>query len=201
MAITNGYVTLAAIKAELGFDDTEDAYVEKIIEGASRWVDAHTRRRFYTTTEDETRYYSTRFNDVLFTDDILSVTTLKTDNGGDRVYANEWETTDYDLLPINAELDNKPYMRIARAPLGSYSFPCGVKTVQIVGKFGYCEDADLPDDVYRATFLAVLRLYKRDDTPLGTAGGSAVGTQVVNIEQLESDPDIIALLNKYKRLR
>lgn len=131
----------------------------------------------------------------------MSITSLKTDNGGDRNYTNVWETSDYDLLPENAAANSRPYMSIERTPTGSYSFPIGRKTVEIVGSFGFCESTDLPDPIYNACFLGVLRMLKRSDTPLGVAGSSGVGTQAVVLPKLAADPDIVELLEQYRRLR
>lgn len=202
MAITNGYCTLAEIRQELDFasgDTTDDTYIEGIIEGVSRWIDGWTKRRFFAVSE--TRYYSVEYAESIDVDDLLSVTTLKTDPNQDRTYSDTWETTDYDLLPLNSAADGWPYTEIVKTLNGEYTFPIGTKTVEIVGSFGFCALADVPYNVYRAAFLATLRLYKRDDTPLGLAGAGGVGTQAVNIPSLASDPDIIALLQEYRKLR
>jgi hypothetical protein len=202
MTISSGYVTLEEIKYKLdytGVNAERDAYVEKLIESASRWIDDYTGRRFYAVTE--TRYYSPKFRDVVFVDDFLSITTLKTDNGGDRNYSNAWAETDYDLLPENALNNSAPYMSIEKTPMGVYSFPLGRKTVQIAGSFGFCNLDDLPNPVYDACFLGILRLLKRNDTPLGISGSSGVGTQAVVLPKLSADPDITELLARYRRLR
>lgn len=200
MAITNGYCTLAEIKSELEITDSnDDTYIEGVIEGVSRWIDGWTKRRFYAVTE--TRYYSPEYSSIIDVDDLLSVTTLKTDPNQDRTFSDTWETTDYDLLPLNEAANGWPYTYIETTLNGQYTFPLGTKTVEIAGSFGFCALANVPSDVYRAAFLGTLRLIKRDDTPLGIAGSPTVGPVDVNIPSLTSDPDIIALIQQYRKLR
>ena len=142
MTITNGYVTLAEAKGRLWptgapADTSEDTMLEDIVMDASRKIDADTGRRFFTTAADEVRTYAARWFDCLSTDDIVSITTLKTDEDGDGVYERTWATTDYTLIPLNAALDGKPYSEIHTSREGDYSFPVGnYPGVEITGKFG-----------------------------------------------------------------
>jgi len=160
MTITNGYATLAEIKAmpKIGSTDaTDDTFIEDLVEIASRYIDTATGRRFWVNTNDETRTYKAACDERVYTDDIVSVTSLKIDVDGDRTYETTWATTDYDLLPENASLDSKPYNFIQTAPLGRYSFPCGQKGVQIVGKFGW---SAIPDPIHWACMLIVMTAYR-----------------------------------------
>ena len=199
MTITNGYCTLAQIKARLDIDDfKDDAILESVIQGVSRSIDAMTGRRFYSTTADETRYYTAQFDDVLYTDDLLSITTLKTDDDGDRTYENTWATTDYDLLPDNAALDGKPYTRIELAPNGDYAFPIGAKKgIQIVGRFGYNAVDSYPDVVREACLIQSASIFKRKDAPFGVTGSPEMG-QMSPISKL--DPDVELMLRGVMRL-
>ena len=199
---TGDYCTLPELKADLWPpgstpDSTDDVTLENIITSVSRWIDAYTSRRFYTTAADETRYYTAPAGGVLFTDDILSITTLKTDEDGDRTYEITWATTDYDLLPLNASLESQPYSWIEVTPNGAYSFPTSRKGVQIVGKFGYCATASLPQAIQRACLLQCLRIFKRKDAPFGVISNPFGGDMRV-LKDL--DPDVQALLDPYRRV-
>ena len=100
MAITNGYTTLDELKARLNIqlgDVADDAMLESSIEAASRAVDGMCGRHFYSATE--THYYQSERWDEVDTDDIVSVTTLTTDEDGDRVYEVTWGATDFELGP------------------------------------------------------------------------------------------------------
>ena len=200
MAITNGYCTLAELRARLQFADTDtedDAILESIVTAVSRMIDNYTGRRFYTTSNDETRYYTSEHPDVLYCpDDIVSITTLQTDEDGDRTYETTWTTADYDLEPYNASLDGQPYTRVrVNKSTGSRAFPTQAKAIQITGKFGW--GASVPVVVKEACLLQCERLYKRKDAPFGVLGAGGMGQATV-IPQL--DPDVALLLSQYVRM-
>jgi len=199
MAITNGYTTLAVVREALNIastaDTSKDARIEQAIEAASRMIDNYTGRRFYSTAEDETKYYKADAPCVAYiNDDIVSVTTLATDDYGDRTYPTEWETTDYDLMPANGT----PYTWIEVTPNGNYSFPSCNKGVKIIGKFGYCASDAQPDPITEACILQACRLFKRvSEAPFGVSGASDMG-QAVAIAKF--DPDVKMLVDPYRRV-
>ena len=199
MAITNGYCTLAEARAHLGITDaadtTDDTVIESRVEVASRAIEQLTGRRFYRNGTDETRTYTSRETDVFeCPDDIGSITTLKTDEDGDRVYETLWTTDDYDTEPYNASLDGLPFARLRVTPAGTYAFPTVRRGVQIVGKFGYA--ATTPQPVKAACLILLTRIFRRKDTPYGTAGPSSIGLVTLIGE---SDPDVQALLMPFLR--
>jgi len=161
MTINNGYATLAEIKAAQTISSVnagDDAYIEDLVEAASRYIDIYTGRRFWANSVDETRTYHADEIDMLMIDDCLSITTLKTDQDGDHVYETTWNTTDYDLMPSNAPLYPRPYTWIKVAPYGFYPFPPWGLGVQIVGKSDY--PADMPSDASKMFGCNVLNLLK-----------------------------------------
>src|SRR3972149_1675085 len=176
MTITNGYATLAEARARMGItvagDTTDDTIIENVIEAVSRLIDNYTGRRFHTTSSDETRYFTAEHSEYLDAGDIVSVTTIYTDEDYDRTYEKTWTATDFDLLPFNASLDSKPYTSIELTPNGNYAFPDGPKAVKIVGKWGY---STVPDAINEACLLQTFRLFKRKDAPFGVVGSAAVG--------------------------
>ena len=105
MAITNGYCTLEELQAHIqsngnnDFTLNDEANMEFAIEAVSRWLDSHFDTSFYDRTE--TRYYSARMYDLLYVDDLLTVTALKTDDNNDGTYETTWTTDDYWLEPRN----------------------------------------------------------------------------------------------------
>jgi len=173
---------------------SDQVAMEQAIEGASRAIETYCGRRFYASSE--TRYYTADFGDELFVDDLISVTTLQTDEDGDRTYEITWETTDYDLQPDNAALTLEPYTLITTTPDGSYSFPAGMrKGVKIVGSFGYA--TVVPAHVREACLIQAMRLYKRKDAPFGVAGSGELG-ELRMISRL--DPDVEMMLAPLRRL-
>lgn len=157
MAITNGYATLTEFKnyAEIdSTDSTDDGVIEKLIESASRYIDSKTNRFFYADTA-ATYYYTPEANDFLIVDPLYEVTTLKTDDDGDRTYENTWASTDYDLMPFNTD---DSYHWIETTPDGNHHFPIVKKGVEIVGNFGY---ESVPSDIRTACLEISKTFYNR----------------------------------------
>lgn len=200
MTITHGYCTLEQAKERLDIstaDTADDTILEAVVTAVSRQIDAMTGRRFYSTTADEVRYYTAFFDDVIWVDDLTSVSSLETDADGDRTYETSWSATDYDLCPVNAALDGFPYTYIEAAPLGNYSFPTGRKGVKLTARFGYCADEAHPDVVREACLIQTARIWKRKDAPFGVTGSAEMG-QLQTITRL--DPDVELLLQGVRKL-
>jgi hypothetical protein len=207
MAITNGYATLAEVKAAARIpssDTIDDALLELSIESASRDLDAYTERVFYSTGATAvTRVYIPQDIYLVETDDIISVQTLKSDSTGNGTFDITWTPgTDFQLEPLNGRAGgiDTPATRI-RA-IGEYLWPVyeprnvnsNQASVQVTGVFGF---ASIPIAVKQATILASLRAYKRYESPTGVLGFSDMG--VVRIGRL--DPDVQRLVDPYRKLR
>ena len=209
VTITHGYASLAELKDWLmpnigSTDGTYDDRLSLSINAASRAIERETGRRFYTNETDETRYVTAvDATELIERDlgvDVISLTSLKTDEDGDHTYERTWTTGDYDLEPANAAVDSQPYTRIAVSPSGSYAFPAGIaKGVQLVGKFGYCTTSGQDSwagDVKAACLIQAARNYERAVTPMGIAGNSAFGQMRL---QEKLDPDVAVILGRLKR--
>lgn len=120
-------------------DTTDDAKIDLILQEVTRWIDEYVGRTFRIYTA--TLYFTANSGELLLVDrDLLSITSLKTDEDGDRSWERTWATTDYDLEPYNANTDEKPYTAIRITPQGTLAFPAGMrKGVEIAGKWGYWE--------------------------------------------------------------
>lgn len=199
MAITNGYCTLSEARARLGITDvsdtTDDINIEMIVEAVSRLIDEYCGRHFYKDSADATRYFTAEFTDYLDAGDLVSVTTIKADEDGDRTYERTWAATDYDLTPYDADDWGKPYTAVETAPNGNYAFPLIAKGVQIVGKWGW---PAVPKTITEACLLQVERLFKRKDAIFGVIGSGEMG-QLMVIPTI--DPDVVVLLRPYIKLR
>ena len=200
MAISNGYATLADVKAAARVTDTfDDGLFEVAIESASRDIDAYCERVFYNAGS-LTRVYIPADIYRLETDDLVSVTTIKSDTNGDGGFNQTWAATDYQLEPLNGIAGGiaTPYTRI-RA-VGDLLWPvyeprdinAGQASVEVTGVFGF---ASIPIAIKQATILASLRAYKRYESPTGVLGFSDVG--VVRIGRL--DPDVQRLIDPYRK--
>lgn len=195
MAITNGYATLAQVKAALRITDSvDDELLEMATEAASRQIDSHCERVFYSTSG--TRYFTPQDSYLCQTDDIVTLTSLHTDSLGDGTFDITWASTDYQLEPLNGVAGgiDTPYTQIRAVE--DYLFPTYREeaTVKVVGTFGF---SAIPIAIKQATVILASRLYKRLDSPLGVLGFGDLG--VVRVSRL--DPDIASLVEPYRKMR
>ena len=204
MAITNGYATLTEVKAAARItDNIDDSLLEIAIESSSRDIDAYTERVFFSSGATAVaRVYIPQDIYLVETDDIISVTTIKSDTGGDGTFDVTWAATDYQLEPLNGLAGgiSTPTTRI-RA-IGDYLWPVyeprnvnsNQASVQVTGVFGF---SSVPVAIKQATILASLRAYKRYESPTGVLGFSDMG--VVRVGRL--DPDVERLVAPYRKIR
>ena len=198
MAITNGYCSLADLKAALRVQDSiDDSLLELAIESASREIDGYCERVFYSTTG--TRVYAPTNVFTVTTDDIISVTTLKSSSDG-VTYDITWATSDYQLEPLNGVAGGlvTPYTRIRAT--GNYlmpSFSVGTfyeleALIQVVGVFGW---SAVPAAIRQATVILAMRLFKRLDAPLGMISNDMGSMRVGRF-----DPDVEALVAPFRKV-
>ena len=204
MAMTNPYASLNDVKAAARItDNTEDSLLEIAIESSSRDIDAYTERVFFSSGATAVaRVYIPQDIYLVETDDIISVTTIKSDTGGDGTFDVTWAATDYQLEPLNGLAGgiSTPTTRI-RA-IGDYLWPIyeprnvnsNQASVQVTGVFGF---SSVPVAIKQATILASLRAYKRYESPTGVLGFSDMG--VVRVGRL--DPDVERLVAPYRKIR
>jgi hypothetical protein len=134
---------------------------------------------------------------LVLVEDLLTVTTLKTDADGDRTYESTWAATDYDLEPYNAARLSpaRPYTRIVTAPNGVYTFPNIRKGIEIAGSWGF--SSTTPPIVKEACLLQSSRLFMRKDAPFGVTGSAEMGQAIV-IPRL--DPDVTHMLAPLRKV-
>ncbi len=194
MAITNGYCTLAEVKAALRItDNADDTLLENEIEGASRRVDGFCGRFFYKTSATAINIYP--YNEYLlrFPNDLANSTvTIKIDTLANGTYTTTLtQGVDYILEPTNTVIQSRPYLH-ARM-VGGATFPLEVTpsfpTVQVSGFWGWNA---VPDDVRTATVLLAIRGFARLNAALGVVGFADMAIQVRSV-----DPDVRDLLSPY----
>jgi hypothetical protein len=202
---TGDYCSLTEIKSRLWPEGTtpdsvNDTDLASVITACSRIIDNYCGRRFWATTADEVRYFTAQDCGYLSIDDAWSVSSVQTDEDGDRTYEYTWTTADYDLCPINAQLDTAdpgPYTWMEITPLSNYSFPAGVtKGIKLTGKFGFTTATTPPKSVNEACILQCIRWWKRKDAPFAIMASPEYGTVAM---RLGLDPDIKLMLDHYKR--
>jgi hypothetical protein len=133
MAIYGTYCDLATLKNSLPeMEASLDTRLLEALEDCSRWIDGWCSRHFYVLTATRT-FSPVSSSRLLLPYDLLSITTLKSDEDSDYDYDNTWTTDDYHLLPSN----DWPKWELRVKPNSSYSFPVGQDTVQIAGIWGH----------------------------------------------------------------
>jgi hypothetical protein len=198
LAITNGYATLVQVKAALRIsDNVDDTLLEMAIESASRMIDGHAGRYFYSSGT-ATRIYAADDALICQIDDLAGTAiTLVTDPDADGTWADTWALVDYQLEPVNGVVDGltTPYTRIRATE--NYNFPTasGEALVKVTGVFGW---PAVPIAITQACVIQSSRIFKRLDSPLGVAGFGDMGA--VRVSRY-LDPDVQQLVAPYVKHR
>lgn len=222
------YASLAELKDRLCISDSDrDFALERCLEGASRWIEKQTARRFYTVSE--TRYYTApRYSSwvapsdiserpgggaqgfpiddlvVPIVDDDPVYPTLQTDEDGDRVYEVTWTYgTDFWLEPFNAAADGLPYRRIERnGSTGRYFFPRLRGAISLTGSFGYASST--PAEIREVT-LDAAEVLAQPVLDMGLAGvqqyqiGGEIGVELrVTLRPDELGPTAQMIIQNFK---
>ena len=198
MAITNGYCTLAQVKAGLRITDSvDDTLLEMAVEYASRAIDSYCNRVFYSTGTAVVRYYSPQDSYLCDIDDLVSLTSLYTNSDETQSSYNiQWTSEDRQLEPLNGLADGQPTPFTRIRAIGEYTFQTlnGEASVKVTGVFGY---SAVPIAITQASVIQASRIYKRLDSPLGIISGE-LGTMRVGTRL---DPDVAQLVDGFRKVR
>lgn len=202
MAITNGYTTLASVKAALRItDSTDDTLIEGSVDAASRMIDGYTMRNFYQSGT-VSRLFTAYQSYMIPVDDLAgTAVTIQTSSRADGVFDVTFAASDYQLEPLNGSLDGIPWAYDRIRAVGDYIFPtqnavyAEEALVKITGVFGW---PAVPNAVVTACLLQAMRIFKRYDAPLGVAGFGDFGA--VRVSRY-LDPDVEQLLAPYRKMR
>ena len=205
MTINNGYATRNQVKAALriGTADTiDDDLIDNCVGAASRLIDGYCNRRFWQTGTAEARVYQAEDSFYCSIDDIAGTAlTLKTSTQADGTFDLQWSRSDYQLEPLNGNLDGLTWSYDKIRAVGDYLFPTvnanyGEQAlVQVTAIFGW---PSVPEPVTQATIIQASRIFKRYDSPLGVVGFGDLG-QIRVSRYL--DPDMAQLVEPYRRMR
>jgi hypothetical protein len=196
MAITNGYCTLADVKAALRITDSvDDSLLEMAVESASRLIDGYAYRYFYNAGT-ATRDFVAEDSYLTIIDDLISITQLRaTDEiGSDYV---TWSPDDYQLRPVNGKIDGLtvPFTSILSTDDLLFNIKGEQALVEVTGVWGW---PAVPIAIKQATIIQASRIYKRLDSPLGVAGFGDLGAIRVG---RALDPDVEQLVMPYRIMR
>lgn len=177
------YCTVEALKSRLSITNSNsDLEIHGACFAASRWVEQHCERTFWRTASTEVRTFAPSDWWVLVLpefNDLVSVTSLLSDESGSGTFSTTWATTDYQLLAgtgraaynPQAGPEMRPYTAIksigTRRFPWIYTTPSRMDRVQITGVFGW---PAVPRAVKQAAQLLATELFRRKDAPFGVAG-------------------------------
>lgn len=205
MTITNGYATRNQVKAALriGTADTlDDDLIDNCVGAASRLIDGYCNRRFWQSGTAEARVYQAEDSFYCSIDDVAGTAlTLKTSSQADGTFDVTWKVSDYQLEPLNGNLDGLTWSYDKIRAVGDYLFPTvnanygDQALVQVTAVFGW---PSVPEAVTQATIIQSSRLFKRLDSPLGVAGFGDLGA--IRVSRY-LDPDMAQLVEPYRRMR
>jgi hypothetical protein len=179
------YTSVEELKSRLNITDTvSDFELELAVQAAARAVESYTGRFFYQIAE--TRTYMPYDIWDLPVDDLVSVTSMATDQDGDGVFEQPWtQGTDFQLafgmweFNQNVTGEARPYtqIRAINAAGGGKFFPytwpfSQLDRIQIVGVWGW---PAVPYRVKQAALQIASELFKLKDSPFGLAGSSEFG--------------------------
>ena len=194
MAISNGYSTLAEVKAALRITDSiDDSLLEMAIESASRLVDAYCARSFYNAGT-ASRYFVADTDWLTYIDDAITITEIATDASADGTYDVVWQADDYQLEPLNGRVDGLVWPYNAIRAIGDYTFLIwgGEALVKVTATWGF---SAIPTAIKQATIIQASRIFKRLDSPLGVLSSPDLGFIRVGSRL---DPDVSQLVESYR---
>jgi len=193
------YATLAEFKSAIGIgtaDTTDDTALQSVLDATDALIDLYTDRKQGFGTASETRYYTAQDYSYVLTDDLVSVTTLQTDDNGDGTYETTWTAgTDFVLAPGNANLDGWPYTEIDASVNWPRNFPRGVyRGVKVVGVFGW---PAVPNAVKQAAIIQAGAVWSSRTSPFGVIGSQDLGGILRQARALH--PEAQVLLEAYRK--
>jgi len=192
LAITNGYATLAEVKAYIDTSSTnatDDGVIEDMVEMASRLIDKLTIRTFYARTETHYFDYSGG-RSLVMDDDLLTVTTLT--NGDDDTIAS----TEYNLLPFNRS--PKHEIKLKQSSTEGWEIDSDGNSegvISVAGTWGY--SATAPDDIKHACISIVISAYHKRFGQ-GVEGVAQITAMGVVITPQDIPKEAWTIINPYR---
>jgi hypothetical protein len=191
------YATLAQFKAAVGItDSTDDTALQNVLDATDTLIDLYCDRKTGFGTASETRYYTAEDYQYVLTDDLVSVTTLQTDDDANGTYETTWTAnTDFMLAPANAALDGFPYTEIDTSVSWPRNFPKDVyRGVKVVGVFGF---PSVPAAVVQSEIIQAGAVWSSRTSPFGVIGSADLGGILRQARALH--PEAALILEPYRK--
>lgn len=194
------YTSVQELKSRVGITDTQDDFECNLaVQAAAAWIEQFTGRFFWNQTGTRT-YRNHSIYDVDI-DDVVSVTTLKTDGDGDGVFETVWTASQFQLEVTEHEYNTAskgepwPFTKIQAlgTPGGNY-LPyvwawSHQDRVQVTGLWGWLQ---VPTLVRQASLQLSADYLKLKDAPFGIVGFADYGAI-----RVRDNPQIASMLRRY----
>lgn len=189
MAITNGYATRDELDEYLGDSRGRDGDLkDRVIEAASRSIDAWTGRRFYLDTVPSARLFPAVWGNRLdLRTDFVSIDSIAPETSYG-VLGGPYDPGLYRPGPYDNPSIDWPYQWIEGA------FTGWGRTVSVTATWGW---PSVPASVTQACLIKSARVYKRKESPTGVQGLDEFGPIRVS---REVDADMADLLAPFRLL-
>ena len=191
------YALLSEFKQAVGItDNTDDGALQSVLDATDTLIDLYCDRKTGFGTATETRYYTAEDYEYVLTDDLVSVTTLQTDDDANGTYETTWTSgTDYVLAPRNVALDGFPYTEIDTSVTWPRNFPKDVYLgVKVVGVFGF---PAVPAAVKQAEIIQAGAVWNSRTAPFGVIGSADLGGILRMSRALH--PEAALILEPYRK--
>ncbi len=175
-------------------DATDDPELGLAVEAASRAIDHAANRQFGLVATAEARTYDVRWSRSrgLYVADIDDLMT--TDNLVVTVSSSTVASSAYELTPINAAAEGRPWTRLGLQSATPSTLGTGPSTVTATAEWGWTA---VPDTIKQATLIQASRIFARQRSPFGVAGSPEMGNELRLLAKV--DPDVAVLLQDYRR--
>ena len=193
------YATLAQFKAAVGIgtaDTADDSALQNVLDATDTLIDLYCDRKTGFGTASETRFYTAEDYQYVLTDDLVSVTTLQTDDDANGTYETTWTAgTDFVLAPVNTNLDGLPYTEIDTSVSWPRNFPKDVFLgVKVVGVFGF---PSVPAAVVQAEIIQANAVWSSRTAAFAIVGSADLGGILRMTRALH--PEAALILDPYRK--
>lgn len=199
MALGDLYASLGDIKSYLKISSTDtarDVSLGNALASASKEVERWTGRQFNQASSATARVYKpTTWHDCSVDDFwTLSGLVVSVDPGGTGSYSQTFDSTQYELYPLNGLRDGTPWPYTDLLATGGMYFPRVQyrrrATVQVTAQWGW---PSVPAPVKQAVLIMAAQEFRMGDAPWGVAGMSESGSAI----RIAAIPKVKELLTDY----
>lgn len=180
MALGDPYATSDELKDYLGMsvaDTTDDDQITDALSSVSREIEKFCHRQFNLASSATARVFYPLAHYLAKVDDFTAVTSITTDEDDDGVYETTWDTTDYQLEPLNGVVDGEsgwPYSYVRAVASRCFPYTCEMSRapLQVTATWGW---AAVPAAVKQACLILASETFRLKGAPFGVASFDQFG--------------------------